>query len=419
VKIAFISYEYPPDTSYGGIATYVYQAARMLQSRGHHVEVFTSSPRRDGSHIEDHVLVHRIKEARQENFASPVGGLFARRHAAVRFDVLEGPEFFADAREAIKLVPDIPLVVKLHTPSILVLKLNYYETAVIKKLRFCLDGIIRGFKPAWGYPAHVTGHRLHALRVDTIERAHALDADEIVSPSKSLGDILVKEWGLQPSLVSNIPYPYVPERDLLEIPVETHTNAVTFVGRLEMRKGVIELARAIPLVLREHPPARFRFVGSSDHSPISNVGMQQYLEKKLCRYRKSLEFVGPVSSNRIPEILASTDICVFPSRWENFPCVCLEAMAAGRGIVGSSAGGMVEMLNYGECGLVIPPGDSQSIADAILALLRKPERRMKLAQTARERLLTEYNVGRVGSLQEMSYERAIERRRSKGLRTVE
>lgn len=419
MKIAFISYEYPPDAAYGGIATYVHQAARMLQSRGHHVEVFTSSPHRAGSQMEDRLLVHRIKQARQENFALPVGVLFAKRHEAARFDVLEGPEFLADAREAARLVPDIPLVVKLHTPSMLVLKLNYFEKSTVKKLRYCINAIWRGLKPAWGYPAHSLGYRSQTLRLDAIERAHALDADEVVTPSRSLGDVLIDEWGLEPSVVSCVPYPYTPDSRLLDIATETHTNVVTFVGRLEIRKGVIELARAIPTVLREYPAAKFRFVGSSEDSPIANVGMEQYLEKRLQGYEKSLEFTGPVVSDKIPEILAATDVCVFPSRWENFPCVCLEAMAAGRGIVASSAGGMAEMLNYGQCGSLIPPDDSQSIAQAVLALLRQPDRRIKLGEAARERLLTEYSIGRVGSLQEASYERAIERRRSEGPRCTQ
>ena len=48
MRIAFISYEYPPDTAAGGIATYARQAAHMLRDRGHAVEVFAASPHRTG-----------------------------------------------------------------------------------------------------------------------------------------------------------------------------------------------------------------------------------------------------------------------------------------------------------------------------------------------------------------------------------
>jgi glycogen synthase len=53
MKIAFISYEYPPDTAVGGIATYVYHAAKMMNERGHNVEVFAASGKRSCSEVEN------------------------------------------------------------------------------------------------------------------------------------------------------------------------------------------------------------------------------------------------------------------------------------------------------------------------------------------------------------------------------
>jgi hypothetical protein len=113
MKIAFISYEYPPDTAYGGIGTYMYQAAQMMHQMGHHVEVFTSSPHRSGTDIEDDILVHRINEKSRELFPAQIGKVFAKRHDIIEFDVLEGPEYKADAQAAVGLVPTIPLLIKL------------------------------------------------------------------------------------------------------------------------------------------------------------------------------------------------------------------------------------------------------------------------------------------------------------------
>jgi glycosyltransferase involved in cell wall biosynthesis len=132
-----------------------------------------------------------------------------------------------------------------------------------------------------------------------------------------------------------------------------------------------------------------------------------------------VEFTGPVTPDAIPGILAATDICVFPSLWENFPYVCLEAMAAARGIVGSNAGGMVDMLDSGQVGRLIPPHSSKSIIEAVIELLENPDLRIKLGQAARTRLLKEYNLERIGALQEASYARAIARRRAKGVRSID
>ena len=68
MRIAFVSYEYPPDTAYGGIATYVYQAAKMLRERGHQVEVFAASPNRAGTETENGFLVHRTNVKEQQKF---------------------------------------------------------------------------------------------------------------------------------------------------------------------------------------------------------------------------------------------------------------------------------------------------------------------------------------------------------------
>jgi len=246
-----------------------------------------------------------------------------------------------------------------------------------------------------------------------LERAGALAADEVVAPCRSILDEVSRSWGLDPQRVSHVPCPYIPNAALLEIDPATHTNVVSFVGRLETRKGVIDLARAIPQVLRSHPAARFRFIGRSvELSP--GLEMVDHLRSMLAGYNDSVEFPSPVPLEQVPTVMAQTDICVFPSLWENFPNVCLEAMSAARGIVGSSAGGMSEILNFGKAGLLVEPCRPQLLAEAIIELLNRPQRRIDLGRAARARVLSEYSAFTIGRLQEESYARAIAHRRSRG-----
>lgn len=415
MKIAFISYEYPPDTATGGIATYVYQAARMMQQRGHVVEIFTSSPYRSGTTIEDGIVVHRLlylTPTDRRDFAGLAGQMFAQRHTTVHFDVIEGPENDAHARGAIALVPDMPLVVKLHTPLFMVQALNYVPPSRQMKLRRWLGALRRGQLPKpFAMPS------VYDPACD-LERSHTLEADEITTPSQDLGDRLIHAWGLPAATVVHLPNPYIPGSELLQIPVETHTNTVSFLGRLEVRKGILQLMQAIPLILRHHPQVKFRFVGESCPAPPNpETTMQQYITQKLWRYRRSLEFTGAVPLQEIPHYLAQTDICVFPSRWENFPNVCLEAMAAARGIVGSQAGGMADLLDQGNAGHLVDPQHPEQIATAVIDLLDHPERRMRFGHIARQQVLHNYNLERIGALQEASYKRAIARRQALGSRT--
>ncbi|WP_416672262.1 glycosyltransferase family 4 protein [Egbenema bharatensis] len=407
MKIAFISYEFPPDTAYGGIATYVDQSSRLLRQRGHHVEVFTSSPYQDGTQTQDGIIIHRAQEKSREAFPKLIGPIFAERHQTVKFDVVEGPDYCADAMEAVRLCPDIPLAIRFHSPRFLIDELNNAEPSFLQKLRVYLGALRRGQKPIrhWQYNLN-----------EDIERIHALDADELVVPSSAMAEKVIVPWGLDPEKVSQIANPCIPSEALLKIPVDTCTQVVTFVGRLEVRKGVIDLARAIPQILKVYPQAKFRFVGRSWNSPRPQLNMQQYLEQMLKPYLNSVEFTGHIASDKLPEIFTETDICVFPSLWEPFGLVCTEAMAAARGVVASNAGGMAELLAQGEVGRLVPPQAPQAIAESIIELLKYPTLRMHLGKSARARVLAEYSAERIGQLQEDSYIRAIQRRKSLGLR---
>lgn len=401
MKIAFVSFEYPPDTAVGGIATYVHQAAEMLCQRGHQVEVFASSPTRTETTTEAGITVHRLQEVSRDAFPQKIGPVFAQRHQEVQFDVLEGPEYNADAIECVRLVPDIPLVVKLHTPGIVIIRtgdLGMRETmSAMRRFRLFLRPLRRGRKA------------LYDASKD-IEKRGTLLADEIAAPCHSIADKVKALWRLNDQPISCFPYPYIPSPQLLEIPLDTHWNRVTYIGRIEARKGALDLAKAIPLILAKHPDTRFRFVGKSDSHYLPEV------QKALGVHQASAEFTGAVPMTQLPTILGETDLCVYPSLWENFPNVCLEAMAAGRGVIGSSSGGMAEMLEGGNVGRLVEPRAPKQIAAAVIELLDNPTLRIQLGGAARQRVLEIYNRDVVGALQEACYQRAIEARRKAGPR---
>lgn len=412
MHIAFISYEYPPDTAVGGIATYVKQAASLLAARGHEVEVFSASKTRSGTEREDGVLVHRLQDPEGEgdgthDFAARVAPVFATRHEAAAFDVLEGPEYRAEAQEAVRLVPDIPLVVKLHTPSYVLRSLNTALYSPVRRTLSAAKSLLRRERPFYNYCSE-----------EDPERTHCLDADEIAAPSQAIADLVAQKWGLDTAKLSVYPLSYVPNQALLNVPLVTHTSTVTYYGRLEMRKGVVDLAAAIPRILDTCPQARFRFVGHSLTSPKMGQDMKAFLVQKLARQSSSVEFRDPIKPAAVPALLEETDICVFPSLWENFPNTCLESMSAGRGVVGTDPSGMAEMLRDGgkEYGMLVPPQSPEKIAVAVITLLQDPARRMEFGAAARQRVLDQYSLSRVGALQEASYRRAIERRTIAGPR---
>jgi len=88
-------------------------------------------------------------------------------------------------------------------------------------------------------------------------------------------------------------------------------------------------------------------------------------------------------------------------------------MSAQRPIVATAVGGTPGLLANGECGLLVPPGDPQAMAQAILELLTNETKAQELARHARERFMQEYTIDRMGERYLELYEKAIAQRRGR------
>lgn len=400
MRIAFVSYEFPPETGGGGIGTYLAQIVGILARAGHDVQVFAGSPDSSSqSGLPDGGRLHRIAINRAEDFRATVLGPFLAEHDRQPFDVMEGTDFDASALEIKRTRPEIPYVVKLHTPRFAIDELHARPPGVWSRMRMTLGALRRGRWPRTvpireQAPAHA---ELEAIRL----------ADEIAAPSQAIADAALRWTPLSRERISVFPYPFEPGPDLLSIPAGGSTHRVTFLGRLETRKGVLDLAAAIPLVLRQRPDTHFRFIGRPMNSPLHGVDMRTYLEKQLAPHAHAVEFAGPLPPKDIPGALAETDILVAPSHWESFGVVCCEGMAAARAVIGSNQGGMVEILDNGRCGVLVPPHSPEAIASGVLGLLEDPARRRAMGLAARQRILSVFSAETVLKAHLSSYERAI------------
>ena len=396
--IAFVSLEYAGIAAGGGIGTYVRNAAAMLAARGHRVEVFTEGP--DARNFDDGaVRVHTVPVADRRDFARAVLPAFAARHLTDPFEVVEGPEYGADAAHVAEAFPDVALVVKLHTPEFLVSEINDRYVPLAARARFWAGALRRGRLPGPYYTYDVAADA---------ERAHTLRADEITAPSRAILDVLRNRWALPAGRLAVVPNVFTPPAALLAVRPETDTRRVLFVGKLEVRKGVLDLAAAVPLVLARVPDVRFRFVGRSLPLPGSGRDLADVMRERLGRHVAAVEFVDAVPYDQIPALYAEADVCAFPSVFEAAGYVCLEAMSAARGVVASSAGGMAEMMTDGETGHLVPPNDPRALADAIADLLIDRDARTAMGRAARLAVRA-FSAEAVAPVQEASYARAIAR----------
>jgi glycosyltransferase involved in cell wall biosynthesis len=373
MRLCFLSYEYPPDTGIGGIATYVYQAARLLSERGVDVEVICATARPDYEVVEqDRLRIIRIHCTRTKEFRILAPQRAAARHAVQPFHLVEAPEFNAEGLYVKENLPGVPLVIRLHTPRFWIKELNdyYYDQSWFRRL-----------KKQWGL-----GYR----REKDPEYRAIRQADYIVAPSLSLREIVTKRWSIPPEKIHHLPNPYITSERFLRIAPGSNTQTVLYIGRLETRKGVYNLAKAIPLVLERVPDARFVFLGNDSRGPRREKSMKSVLLQELGDAAAQVEFVSGVPLAEVPDWLSQAAVCVFPSLWENFPNVCLEAMQAARGIVASSQGGMKDMLADIRGGWLVSPQDPKAIVEGIVAALQEPGQCREAGLRCRAKVLEYY-----------------------------
>ena len=369
----------------------------MFAAAGHSVRVFAAGKRTDLLNNPTGVRIRRIPATTRTEFSTAIVPHIIEEHARMPFDVIEAPEIGPEGAAIFAALPSVARVVKLHTPTFLVQRIGWDAHPAHTRLRFWAASLVRGHWRTLGRPRYD--------RRQDPEYHGALLADEIAAPSRAIARVLRAEWALPAHKVHVYPYPFIPSGELLNIPEPTAIRTIGFLGRLEPRKGVLEIIQALYVIQRTAPYLRFRFIGPS--WPFRGSDMQQWITQRHRSLMDHMEFAGPVDPADIPSALAQVDAVLLPSRWENFPFACWESLAAARVVIGSREGGMPEVIEDGISGLLVEPRSASAIAQAVLCIVNNLDAARRMAAAGRERITSLLRPSRVLPLQLASYERAI------------
>jgi glycosyltransferase involved in cell wall biosynthesis len=405
LKIVFVSYEYPPDTSGGGIGTYTEQMARLLSSHGNKVTVICGTQKEDYKEDKDLVEVIRLKSSSSEEFRNTAANKFRAIHETSGFDVMESPEYGAAGFYIKQRHPSLPYIVNLHTPTYILQEFNdYFRQYIYPKKKWMR------FKTAARKLLGLRHYPYYNYKTD-IEYQNLKLADLIVSPSRGLANKIKKDWGIPLSQIDIIPNLYLPSQALLDIPVSFEHKRVTFIGMLSILKGMVDFIKLIPEVAAENPDVKFRFIGKDSFSPDKDKTMKEFILEACSPYADRLEFTGKVELSSIPGYLSETDILVCNSLWENYPTVILEAMSAGRLVIGTSTGGIPEMIENGRNGFLVPVKNPALLAKKINWCYRRKDEAIKIAANARKSILKNSSRQAYEEIY-LKYSRAIEKCRN-------
>jgi hypothetical protein len=239
-----------------------------------------------------------------------------------------------------------------------------------------------------------------------LEERQSLLANGVVTSTREVAQSVFSRYRRRPVLTAVIPLG-------LEIPAvrpaarEDRTKKVLFVGRLEPRKGIGVLLEVIPKVLETVPEAEFDIVGKDVMGASSPVPGWRQAHRSL---RRRVRFHGVVPSQTVDSMYEACDLLVAPSRYESFGLIYVEAMARGKAVIGTTAGGIPEVVRHEETGLLVPPDDPEALAAAIIRLLRDDEYRRTLGQAGYGRYRAEFSAWKMAGRMLDFYREVIARR---------
>jgi len=181
---------------------------------------------------------------------------------------------------------------------------------------------------------------------------------------------------------------------------------VFYVGRIVHEKGLHVLLEAAPRVLVEHPSAKFVVAGTGYMlESLRNRAWQLGVGDKVL-------LAGFIPDDDRDRLFRVASCAVFPSLYEPFGIVALEAMAANAPVVVSLVGGLQEVVKHAETGITVYPDNPESLAWGINHTLARPDWAAQRAQNAYRTVLKEYNWNRIAGQTLDVYQRVLDERSS-------
>ena len=176
---------------------------------------------------------------------------------------------------------------------------------------------------------------------------------------------------------------------------------ILYVGRLVYEKGVQHLISAMPKILENYHDSKLVIAGKGGmidelKSQVESMGLSN-----------KVYFTGYLNQKEVQKMYKCADVAVFPSTYEPFGIVALEAMLAGIPTVVSDIGGLNEIVEHGVNGMKSYTGNPNSIADSVLSLLFDPQLAMNVTKNAKNKVKDEFNWQKIAQDTHYIYELAI------------
>ena len=229
----------------------------------------------------------------------------------------------------------------------------------------------------------------------------------VIAISEVIGRHLVSSFGTPPEKIRVIPRSVDLKKfsQISKSPQSSSAWRIAIIGRLTPLKGHEYFLKAMSDVVRQFPFAKIWIIGDA---PASRQGYKEHLQFLANRLGLSehVEFLG--NRRDIPQLLAETQVLVLATTTqEAFGRVILEAQAVGVPVVATRVGGVVEIIEHEQSGLLVPPKDPRALAEAVMRIFKEPKLAGQLVIEAKKKLLEKYTLDKMAEATLQIYSEAL------------
>lgn len=398
MRVIMLSWEYPPKIV-GGLSRHVYDLSHALADSGIKVDVITGDfPDAPTEETEGNLSVYRVNVPQGDDFVHWVHNLNAETEKKIA-ELLDPKP--TDPKAETKV--DEPVAQP--------------EPTVIHAHDWLSEFAGKNLKHKYNLPLvatiHATEHgRNHGINNDIqryisgVEWDLCYEAWRVICCSHFMKDEINSVLGVPYDKLDVIANGVDGSKFDMQFDREEfrkwfaqpNQKLILFVGRMVPEKGVQVLIQAMPDILGSYNDAKLIVVGGGNKNHLIQLAEELQLGDKVF-------FTGYVDDDTLLKLYNVVDVAVYPSLYEPFGIVALEAMVANVPVVVSDVGGLREVVDHGVNGLTAFADNPDALAWAILRLLKNPYSAQLMAENAYRKVLDQFNWGRIAEQTTAVYDR--------------
>lgn len=383
LRIMYVTTEFVTERKYGGLGTYLAKITQLFAEKDHEVIVLVLSHCNERMDYKPNIIVERVKLSFMIKLSLKLITLMGRIRSVYKPLLWNYQSYFLN-RKAKTICKRVKIdLIQYASPAGTGLYRMDHLPSVVR---------ISSYQPLWRASSHYEYNFEKALEKinweDRLELMAASKADGIFGPSRLLAEIFQRKTG---KVVEVIETPLPMNIGIIDDQFYQENfqgiKYLIFYGTLNPLKGLLTISEAIWDILDKYKDLHFILVGRASRTRLTKgMKMSDYVIRKAGVHAERVHYIPFLKKEQLFSLIKHADGCVLPSRIDNLPNSCIEAMSLGKIVIGTRGASFEQLIVDGENGFLCEVDSPEGLKDKIDCLMGLTEQeRENMSEKAKER----------------------------------